>query len=435
MGHRREKRTVLMNDRLAGFAFLMAAGIALVTVPSGTGANAQTVASIDNWLDFGDKKSSTYTGRPASSYNIQLERGYPTISPENIEYMQAAIKRYRAIVKKGGWKKIPVAELRHGSSGKAVAALSARLKAEGFLSSSNMSSHYGYYVERAVKAAQIRHGLKPTGVADKKTIVALNVSARARLQQLRTNLSRLRTLSAPRKGRYIMVNIPAAQIEAIENDEVVSRHAGVVGKIGRQTPILQSYVHEINFNKAWLLPPTVIKDDLLPKTRGKNGYKVFKRYGIDVYSDYSAFRKGKTLNPKTINWSSVGMGRYFYAQKPGKDNPLGFLKINFHNAHSVYMHDTPSQSIFSRNFRAASSGCVRIHNIAHLASWLLRDEGWDEYRVKGMKKSGETLNVPVKKRVKLYFSYVTAWATPDGEVHFRRDLYKRDGVGATASAY
>jgi murein L,D-transpeptidase YcbB/YkuD len=350
--------------------------------------------------------------------------------------MQAAIKRYSGIVSSGGWKKLPQVELRPGVSHKAVLVLRARLIAEGDLSKSDGSSgYYDYYLEEAVKSAQARNGLAPTGIVDKKTILALNVTAQARLRQLQTNLSRIRSLSAPGKGRYVLVNIAAAQIEAVENDKVVSRHAGVVGQIGRQTPILQSQIHEINFNKDWLLPPTVISEDLLPKTRGKNGYKVFERYGIDVYSDYDAYKRGKALNPAKINWSSVGSGRYFYAQKPGKDNPLGFMKINFHNAHSVYMHDTPSKTIFARNFRAASSGCVRIQDIGQLASWLLRDEGWNEARVRSMKQSGKTLNVAVKDKVKLYFSYVTAWATPDGQAHFRRDLYKRDGVGATASAY
>ncbi len=424
-------------NRLTNLSVFFAAGLLFAASPVNAPANAQAVASIENWPNFGESKSSTYRGytTPAPSYAPQLDRGFPTISSSNAEYTEAAIKRYSAIVAKGGWKELPVLELKPGMTHKAVAVLRERLQAEGLVSEGGNSAYFDYYLERAVKVAQIQHGLLPTGVVDKKTIFALNVSARERLNQLRTNLGRIRTISAPKKGRYVMVNIPAAQIEAVENDEVVSRHAGVVGQIGRQTPILQSQIHEINFNKDWILPPTVIAEDLLPKTRGKDGYKVFERYGIDVYSDYDAYRRDKPLDPKKINWSRVGPGSYFYAQKPGKDNPLGFMKINFHNAHSVYMHDTPSQTIFSRNFRAESSGCVRIHNISELASWLLRDDGWDESRVLSMKKSGETLNVSMRNRIKLYFSYVTAWATPDGKVHFRRDLYKRDGVGATASAY
>ncbi|MBX2806814.1 MAG: L,D-transpeptidase family protein [Hyphomicrobiales bacterium] len=429
---------MLVFRRSASLSFVFAASMALAGFATAPAAQAQQVASIDNWLDFGDSNKTAYRPKPsaAPSYTVELKRGFPTISSVNIEYMRAAIKKFSAIVKAGGWKKLPIAELKPGASGKAVVALRNRLKAEGLLSDSGpSSSYYDYYLEEAVEAAQARHGLTPTGILNKRTILALNVSARERLAQLRTNLSRLKSLSAPQKGRYVMVNIPAAQIEAVENNEVVSRHVGVVGQIGRQTPILQSQIHEINFNKDWLLPPTVIKEDLLPKARVKNGYKIFERYGIDVYADYDAYRRGKPLNPKDINWSRAGLGSYFFAQKPGKDNPLGFLKINFHNAHAVYMHDTPSKTIFSRNFRAESSGCVRIQNIGALASWLLRGQGWDESRVNGIKKSGETLNVDVKDRVKLYFAYVTAWATPDGRVHFRRDLYKRDGVSATASAY
>ena len=100
--------------------------------------------------------------------------------------------------------------------------------------------------------------------------------------------------------------------------------------------------------------------------------KVFERYGVDVYSDYEAYRKGRKLDPKTIDWSTPAAKNLFFAQKPGEDNPLGFLKINFHNPYSVYMHDTPAKSIFARNFRAESSGCVRIQNIPQLAAWMLQ---------------------------------------------------------------
>jgi murein L,D-transpeptidase YcbB/YkuD len=125
-----------------------------------------------------------------------------------------------------------------------------------------------------------------------------------------------------------------------------------------------------------------------------------------------------------------------YSQQPGKDNPLGFLKINFNNDHSVYMHDTPSETLFGRNFRAASSGCVRVQGIEHVAAWLLADQGgWTAERIEGMRKSGERADVKLKRQMPLYFVYITAWATEDGVVQFRRDLYQRDGVGPTASAY
>jgi murein L,D-transpeptidase YcbB/YkuD len=403
-------------------------------------ANAQVVALADDWMKFDDGGGSWDPGFDrsfAKQWEQQPAKGFPTISMNNGDHMTAAIKRYAAIVEKGGWGKLPLVELRLGKTHEAVAFLRSRLQAEGDLGaeSGGYAQTFDSYVEKAVKAAQERNGLPPTGVVDKATIMALNVPAASRLRQLRTNLSRIQTLRAPNEGRYVVVNVPAAQVEAVENDQVVSRHAGVVGKIDRQTPILQSQIHEINFNKDWILPPTVLKEDLIPKARGKEGAKVFERYGVDIYSDYEAYRKGRKIDPKTIDWSTANSNNFFYAQKPGEDNPLGFLKINFHNPYSVYMHDTPAKSIFARNFRAESSGCVRIQNIPQLTAWLLRDNGWDLNRVNEMKRTGETLNVDVKGKVKLYFAYVTAWATQDGKAHFRRDLYNRDGVGVTATAY
>ncbi|MGB0084603.1 MAG: L,D-transpeptidase family protein [Rhodomicrobiaceae bacterium] len=399
---------------------------------------AQTVAAIDDWMKFdkGDTWDPGFDRSFARQWETQPARGYPTISPTNIETMKAAIKRYAEIVAHGGWDQLPLVELRVGKTHPAVVALRRRLMAEGDLTNdAGYEQTFDSYVEKAVKAAQQRNGLPPTGVVDKATIMALDVPASSRLRQLRTNLTRIQSLAAPAKGRYILVNIPAAQIEAVEDDQVVSRHAGVVGKVDRPTPILQSSIHEINFNKEWILPPTVIHEDLLPKARGAKGYEVLKQYGIDVYTDYTAYQKGRPLDPKSIDWSSPSANNLFFAQKPGEDNPLGFLKINFFNPYSVYMHDTPSKSIFARNFRAESSGCVRVQNVPQLAAWILRDNGWDLPRVNAMKQSGETLNVQVKAKIKLYFAYVTAWATPDGAAHFRRDLYNRDGVGVTATAY
>jgi murein L,D-transpeptidase YcbB/YkuD len=253
------------------------------------------------------------------------------------------------------------------------------------------------------------------------------------LKQLQTNLKRLSGLSRTVGKRYVLVNIPAAQIEVVERNQVVSRHSGVVGKIDRQTPQLRSTITELNFNPIWRLPPTVIKEDLIPTGRRmqKQGKSVLLKYGIDAYDG-----SGRKLVPEKINWSSSQPFSLSYRQKPGKDNPLGFLKINFANSQSVYMHDTPRESLFGSNFRAASSGCVRVQNIEQLAYWLLKGQTtWKDYHIERIKESGRRKNVRLRRPVRLYFAYVTAWATEDGVVQFRRDIYLKDGVGDVAAAY
>ena len=365
---------------------MMAAALSVSGVMLASPVQAQQMAAVDDWMKFDDGSNwdPGFDRSFAQNWETQPAKGFPTISSANLGHMKAAIKRYADIVARGGWDRVPDVEMRLGKTDPAVVALRQRLRAEGDLKSdSGYPQIFDSYVEKAVKAAQQRNGLAPTGVVDKPTIMALNVPASARLRQLQTNLVRIQGLNAPGKGRYVVVNIPAAQIEAVQDDQVVSRHAGVVGKVDRQTPILQSTIHEINFNKEWILPPTVIKSDLIPKARASaKGYETFTKYGIDVYSDYNAYAKGRPLDPQTVDWSSPAANNLFFAQKPGDDNPLGFLKINFHNPYSVYMHDTPSKSVFARNVRAESSGCVRIQNIPQLTAWILEDNGWDLKRVK-----------------------------------------------------
>lgn len=362
-------------------------------------------------------------------------RGYPTLSPKNIEPTKDAVTRYARIVKDGGWEKLPdFDKLEAGMTHRNVRALHDRLLKSGHLrTASSYPEFFDYTLEKAVRRYQASNGLTPTGIVDRRTRLALNVPAKVRLQQLRRNLGRLRAEARNGKSRYVLVNIPAAQVEAVEDDRVYSRHTGVVGKIDRRTPILSSRIHELNFNPIWRLPPTVVTKDLIPKGRQMSHQKqgVLIKYGIDAYDG-----NGRKLDPKKVNWGSRQPYGLSYRQQPGPDNPLGFVKINFHNAHSVYLHDTPSDRIFGRNFRAASSGCVRVSNIEKLVAWLLRDnKGWNRSAVEQIKKSGKSKNVRIRKPVPLRMTYITAWATPDGIVQFRRDLYGRDGVGAIAAAY
>lgn len=361
--------------------------------------------------------------------------GFPTLSPANVAPTKAAIKQYEAIVKAGGWETVPEIKLTYGTTHFAVAVVKRRLAVSGELKDAdNQSEYFGSELEEAVRRFQATNGLTPTGVIDERTAVAMNVPAEARLRQLRNSLGRLQGyVSKTAKKKYVAVNIPAAQVEAVSGDKVVSRHTGVVGKPERATPILSTTIHEMNFNPVWRLPPTVVSKDLIPRGREmqKAGKNVLVKFGIDAYDG-----AGKKLDPEKINWASGQPAGLSYRQQPGKENPLGFLKINFANSYSVYMHDTPSDGIFGRNFRAASSGCIRVANIETLAAWLLADTpGWSPSSIAAVKQSGERKDVRLKKPVPLYFAYLTAWATPDGVIQFRRDLYDRDRAGSDATSY
>jgi L,D-transpeptidase YcbB len=425
-------------------------GFVVMTAALAGGQNGAAAQSF-GWLNFGpvgnDTPGSSLSTNPTDpdfvrEWEANPPKGFATLAKANVEATKMAVRQYLMIVSQGGWPQIPVPPnktprdslMQYGTTDPAVALLRARLAATGDLRGGNASSTYfDGDVDKALKRFQASNGLTPTGIADKRTIMALNVPADVRLKQLKVNLARLQEAVAATSKKYVVVNIPAAQIEAVENGQIVARYAGVVGKSDRPTPLLRTPITDLSFNPTWRLPPTVISEDLIPRGRAmqQKGQNVLVKFGIDAYDG-----SGRKVDPQKIDWDKVSPGTYRYSQKPGKENPLGFLKINFDSAHSVYMHDTPSDRIFGRNFRSESSGCIRVHNIENLAAWLLAGQnGWDSARITEMKENGRPLDVRLKKPVQLLFVYISAWATADGVVQFRRDIYQKDGVGEIAASY
>ncbi len=359
--------------------------------------------------------------------------GMPTLAKANIAATQAAIAKYRAIVANGGWPMVPAKVMRPGSTGPEIVVLHRRLEISGDLVGMSVPEEYDAAVVAAVKKFQARHGLPPTGVIDTRAMIeALNVPASVRLAQLEANLKRLQTLSAAAAPRYVMVNIPAAQVEAVDAGQVVQRHAAVVGKPERPTPELSSKIQEINFNPFWYVPKSIIYKDLVPKAQE------FARRNQDMLAAYhmQAFdAAGNPIASNQINWFGQEVYNYQFRQLPWDQNSLGFVKINFPNKDSVYMHDTPLKSLFGRSVRYESSGCVRVNAIETLVDWILQDTGgWNMQRIMAVKQSGEQIDVKLVKQIPVYFTYVSAWATPDGTVQFRPDIYNLDnGSGETAS--
>jgi L,D-transpeptidase YcbB len=367
----------------------------------------------------------------SASRTIQMPKAsLPTLSPATAQTTEQAIAQYEAIVARGGWPVIPGKKdrLRIGARHAGVVPLRQRLIAAGDLEATvGVSDIFDSYVEGAVRRFQARHGLTVDGIVHEQTLKALNVPAPLRLAQLKTNLTRLRAISANLGSRLVVCNIPAAQIEAIQDGVAITRHTAVAGKPDRPSPEIQSKIIEINFNPYWTVPVSIVRKDLIPKMQaepdylGKNHIRIFDTRGTE-------------LTPAQINWYSEEAANYRFKQDPGEHNSLGSIRINFPSPHGVYMHDTPFKNFFGDDFRFHSSGCVRIQNVRELVNWLLVEtRGWSREEIDQVIKSGERKDAKIAKPVPLYWVYVTAWATPDGVVQFREDIYNRDGLGAVAS--
>jgi len=348
----------------------------------------------------------------------------PILSPEIVDATQGAIAQYSDIVSRGGWPVVPSGKvLRLGVRDPAVVTLRQRLAVSGDLDrSAGLSPAFDSYVESAVRRFQARHGIPADGVAGESTLGALNVPAGVRLSQLATNLARLKSLTTSLPERFVVVNIPAAAVEAVENGRVASRHTAVVGKVDRPSPIVNSKIHEVNFNPFWTVPASIIRKDLIPLMQKEPDYLAKQK--IRIYNP-----SGDPLPPEQVNWYSDEATKYLFRQDPGDFNSLGLVKINFPSPDGVYMHDTPNKDLFNTESRFYSSGCVRIQGIRSLISWLLRDTpDWPQYRIDEQYRLGERVDAKLAQPVQLYWTYITAWAAEQGVVQFRNDIYNLDGL-------
>ncbi|GLS33433.1 amidase [Mesorhizobium albiziae] len=367
-----------------------------------------------NWDDTFDARAAE-GGKVASNL--------PIFSLHTVGYVEQAIAQYSNIVAQGGWQPVPdTKKLKLGVVDPDVVPLRKRLMVSGDLpQSAGISEAFDTYVDAAVKRFQARHGLPADGVLGKYSYAAMNISAPVRLGQLETNLVRLRSMSGELGQRYVMVNVPAAQIEAVENDRVVLRHTAIVGKVDRQTPILNSKINEIVVNPYWNAPESIVRKDIIPLMRKDPTY--LSKNNIRILGP-----EGE-IDPTTIDWNTEDAAKFRLRQDPGAGNAMSSVKINFPSPDGVYMHDTPQQSLFSKLMRFDSSGCVRVQNVRDLVTWILRDTpGWDRQHFEQAIKSGENIPVAVTNPVPVYFTYISAWSTGDGVVHFRDDIYGRDGV-------
>ena len=274
-----------------------------------------------------------------------------------------------------------------------------------------------------MKRFQARHGLPADGVLGKYTYAAMNISAPVRLGQLETNLVRLRSMSGFLGDRYVMVNIPAAQIEAVENDRVVLRHTAIVGKIDRQTPIVNSKINEIIVNPYWNAPESIVRKDIIPLMRkdpeylSKNNIRILGPDGIEI-------------DPTTIDWNTEDAAKFRLRQDPGvrQRHGLGQDQLpeprrRLHARHAAAEPVLEADALRFVGLRARPER-ARPRHLAAARHARLEPPAFRGRRSRAARTCRSQLAVPVP----VYFTYISAWSTGDGVVQFRDDIYGRDGV-------
>ncbi len=402
--------------------FVLFGGLSLTTIPATAQTAIDSIINAQGRDAWGDKFDARSTNRSKVTSNT------PIFAPQTINYIQQAIAEYQNITASGGWPVVPAdKKMKIGVSSAAVAVLRRRLIISGDLSrGAGASNQFDSYVDAAVKRLQRRHGLPADGVLGRYSFAAMNVPANIRLGQLQTNLVRLKSMSGFLGQRYVMVNIPAAQIEAVENDRVAQRHTAIVGRESRQTPILNSKIYELNLNPYWTAPKSIIRKDIIPLMRKDPTY--LTRNKILLFDG-----NGQEVPPSSVDWSTDEAVKLRFRQEPSRINAMSSAKINFPNPHAVYMHDTPQKGLFNKLIRFESSGCVRVKNVRDLLVWLAKDTpGGSRSSLEAKIRSGERTDVKLSKPVPVYFTYITAWSTHNGVVQFRDDIYQRDGVDELA---
>jgi L,D-transpeptidase YcbB len=362
------------------------------------------------------------SGAPVQSVPSPAKAPEPAVDEGTAQRMAAALLSYSAIEVRGGWPTVPVsAKLAPGGSGPELAVLRERLVISDDLAPEHIrGDSYDATVTAAVRRFQARHGLEETGTIGPKTLAALNVPVGRRVRQLAASLDRLSALDFQFGQRYVVVNLPAAFAEAVVGDKVVRRHVVQVGRPDRPSPTLTTYITTVNLNPTWTVPLGILKKDVIPKMRKDPGYAA--RMHMRVLDG-----AGNEVDPHSVDWNSDRAPNFTIRQDSGTWNALGAVRIDMPNPHSVYMHDTNHKEFFSADYRFQSSGCTRVENPRDLATWVLEETpGWSRREIDAAIAKGQKLDVRVARKIPVAWVYLTGWATRDGAIHFRDDIYGHD---------
>ena len=367
-----------------------------------------------------DKQPKANAVRPYAARNIM-------ISPSTLANIDRALQRYERLAQSAGWTSLPKGRaLKVGDEGAKVKILLRRLVATGDLDPRVLRrkrASFDKAVEAAVKRFQIRNGLTPSGRVNSYTRTALNVTAKHRRDQLIQNRQRIAELLQRTQGRrYVLVNIPAYELQAVNGGRLEIYSRVVLGKPSTPTPAISAKIKALNTLPYWHVPKSIAQRQLIPAIKKDPNYLAKQR--IRVFASWG----GAEIDPRSVNWWAPQGQRFVFRQEPGPHNALGLLRLDMPNKHIVYMHDTPLKRLYDYHLRPYSAGCVRVQTVFDVGEWLLHGDGSSAAgQLRSIIGQRQKQTIKLRQPVDVHFAYISAWATRDGTAHFRPDVYRKDG--------
>jgi murein L,D-transpeptidase YcbB/YkuD len=353
-----------------------------------------------------------------------VEQAFGMARPQNPLYakLRDALAQLRASADAGGWPVIPDGPaLKPGMKDARVQALRTRLVAGGYLDKTLAhGEHFDNAMTDAVKRFQADQYLDADGSAGAGTLAALNVPIQERIGQVRANLERARWLLHSLQGTFVVVDVAGYKVTYYRDGNPIWKSRVQVGKPYRSTPIFRSQITYITFNPTWTVPPTILKNDVLPKIRKNPAYLANNRIRVLDSS-------GNTVAPSSVDWNNPR--GITLRQDAGPGNSLGQVVIRFPNSFAVYLHDTPHQELFSKAKRDTSSGCIRVEHPLDLVQLLFNDDQkWSRQVIDDRIATKKTQNVTLPTAVPVLLAYWTVDIADDGKLAYKPDIYDRDGV-------
>ena len=352
-----------------------------------------------------------------------------SLAPQNEDYqrLQQALAEYRELADQAPWPSLPPTPLvRPGDRSPLIPLLRRRLAASGHLlnDGSEDPTLYDPLLQATVESFQHQHGLKTDAIIGPDTRAALNVTAQQRVAQIRANLERWRWLPRQLGDRYILVNIGGYQVQLVEQGRVQLEKRAIIGRPLRSTPSFATRITHLVANPTWTVPWRIAVEDLLPEQKRDSEYLLRKNIQVQQRGEEGWIDQ----DPAMIDWT--GYNRYHFPfrlrQAPGDGNSLGRIKFHMPNPYSIYLHDTPAQSLFQHPVRDFSSGCVRVEGIRELAEHLYTQADGQQQPLGEVLDARQPRYLRLERPIDVFLVYFTSWVDLKGKTQFRPDIYNLD---------